>query len=264
MPLPLLHYIAELSEDVLYRGLAHLQGAEFLYETQLFPEQVYTFKHALTHEVAYGSLLHERRRVLHARIVEAIEALASDRVAEQVERLAYHAALRGEVWDKAVTCCQQAGVRAYDRAAFREAVAAFEQALQALAHLPESGDTRALAIELRLALQGLLSVVGEFGRCRVLLGEAEALARALDDGARLGRVLAHMAFILQVKETPTAPWQRVSRPSRSRPRSATAPYRWKHPIASGRSTCPRRFRPGGRAAAAERRDRGLGVWHAQH
>ena len=86
-------------------------------------------------------------------------------------------ALRGEVWDKAVTCCQQAGVRAYDRAAFREAVAAFEQALQALAHLPESGDTRALAIELRLALQGLLSVVGEFGRCRVLLGEAEALAR---------------------------------------------------------------------------------------
>ena len=69
VPLPLLHYIAELSEDVLYRGLAHLQGAEFLYETQLFPEQVYTFKHALTHEVAYGSLLHERRRVLHARIV---------------------------------------------------------------------------------------------------------------------------------------------------------------------------------------------------
>jgi tetratricopeptide (TPR) repeat protein len=122
-------------------------------------------------------------------------------VAEQVERLAYHA-LRGEVWDKAVTCCQQAGVRAYDRAAFREAVAAFEQALQALAHLPESGDTRALAIELRLALQGLLSVVGEFGRCRVLLGEAEALARALDDGARLGRVLAHMAFILQVKGDP--------------------------------------------------------------
>ena len=125
-------------------------GAEFLYETRLFPEPEYTFKHALTHEVAYGSLLLERRRGLHARLVEALEALAPERVAEQVERLAHHA-LRGEVWDKAVTYCQQAGARAYDRAAFREAVASFEQALQALAHLPEHGDTRVLAIDLRLA-----------------------------------------------------------------------------------------------------------------
>ena len=104
------------------------------------PSQVYTFKHALTHEVAYGSLLLERRRVLHARLVEALEALAPDRKAEQVERLAHHA-LRGEVWDKAVTYCQQAGARANDRAAFREVVAYFDQALQALAHLPEDGDT---------------------------------------------------------------------------------------------------------------------------
>ena len=105
--------------------------------------------------MAYGSLLLERRRGLHARMVEALEALAPERMAEQVERLAHHA-LRGEVWDKAVTYCQQAGARAHDRAAFREAVAAFEQALQALAHLPEPGDTRGLAIELRLALGGAL------------------------------------------------------------------------------------------------------------
>src|SRR3989442_5527179 len=123
--------------------------------TRLFPECEYTFKHALTHEVAYGGLLQERRRALHARIVEALEALAPERVAEQVERLAHHA-LRGEVWDKAVTYCQQAGARAFDRAAFREAVASFEQALQALAHLPKDGDTRGLAIEIRLALAGAL------------------------------------------------------------------------------------------------------------
>src|SRR5215471_6927845 len=83
------------------------------------------FKHALTHEVAYGSLLQEQRRVLHARLVEALEARAGDQVAEQVERLAHHA-LRGEVWDKAVVYCRQAGARAWDRAAFREAVAVFE------------------------------------------------------------------------------------------------------------------------------------------
>ena len=75
VPLPLLQAIAELPEAALHRGLAHLQAAEFLYETRLFPEPEYTFKHALTHEVAYGSLLQERRRVLHARIVEALEAL---------------------------------------------------------------------------------------------------------------------------------------------------------------------------------------------
>src|SRR5262249_22209962 len=94
--------IAGLSEDVLHRSLAQLQGAEFLYETRLFPEWEYTFKHALTHEVAYGSLLQERRRTLHAGIVEALERLAPDRLTEQIERLALHA-LRGEVWDKALT-----------------------------------------------------------------------------------------------------------------------------------------------------------------
>ena len=134
------------------RALAHLQAAEFLYETRLFPEQECTFKHALTHEVAYGSLLLERRRGLHVRLVEILEVLAPDRVAEQVERLAYHA-LRGEVWDKAGTYYQPAGTRASDHAAFGEAVAAFEQALQVLAHLPEPGETGALAIDLRLALE---------------------------------------------------------------------------------------------------------------
>ncbi len=197
VPFPLLHTIAEVPEDALHRGLTHLQAAEFLYETRLFPEREYTFKHALTHEVAYGSLLLERRRVLHGRIVEALEVLAGDRVAEQVERLAHHA-LRGEVWGKAVVYCQQAGARAHDRAAFREAVASFEQALQALAHLSEHSGTRVLALDLRLALGGALFQLGEYGRWLALLGEAEDLARALDDRARLGRVLAGMARVLRV------------------------------------------------------------------
>src|SRR4029453_3709175 len=116
-------------------GLTHLQDAEFLYEASLFPELIYTFKHALTQEVAYGSLLQERRRGLHARIVEDLEALAGDRVIEQAERLAHHA-LRGEVWEKALTYCQQAGEKAMTRSAHREAVGSFEQALSALQHLP--------------------------------------------------------------------------------------------------------------------------------
>src|SRR5262249_26236542 len=152
VPFPLLQAIGELPEEALHRGLDHLQAAELLYETRLFPEREFTFKHALTHEVAYGGLLQGRRRVLHGRIVEVLEALTAERLAEQVDRLAHHA-VRGEVWDKAVTYCQQAGARANDRAAFREAAAAFEQALQALAHLPEDGDTRVRAIDLPLPLR---------------------------------------------------------------------------------------------------------------
>ena len=62
VPFPLLQAITELSDEELRRGLTHLQAAEFLYETSLFPDLEYTFKHALTHEVAYGSLLRERQR----------------------------------------------------------------------------------------------------------------------------------------------------------------------------------------------------------
>src|SRR5262245_930746 len=128
VPLSLVQAIAEVPEDAVQRGLTHLQAAEFLYETHLFPDHAYTFKHALTHEVAYGSLLQERRRMLHARIVEALEALAPDHLTEQVERLAHHA-LRGEVWDKALAYFRQAGEKAMMRSAYREAAGYFEQAL---------------------------------------------------------------------------------------------------------------------------------------
>ena len=187
VPLPLLQAIADMPEEVLHRSLAHLQATELLYETRLFPECEYTFKHALTHEVAYGSLLHERRRALHARIVEALEALAGDRVTEQVERLAHHA-LRGEVWDKALAYCRQAGEKAMMRSVHHEAVECFEQALSALTHLPEQRDTCAQAIDLRFALQLALRPLGDLGRSLAALREAEALAVALDDPRRLGQV----------------------------------------------------------------------------
>jgi class 3 adenylate cyclase/tetratricopeptide (TPR) repeat protein len=192
VPFALLQAIAELSEADLHRGLAHLQAAEFLYEASLFPELVYTFKHALTHEVAYSGLLHERRRALHARIVEALEALAGERVAEQVERLAHHA-LRGEVWDKALMYCRQAGEKALARSAYREAVGYFEQALSALQHVPEQRHTLEQAIDLRIALRSALWPSSDYGRILTLLREAEAIATALDDPRRLAQVLPFLS-----------------------------------------------------------------------
>jgi tetratricopeptide (TPR) repeat protein len=196
VPLVLLQAIAECQEEPLHLGLTHLQAAEFLYETRLFPEIEYTFKHALTHQVAYESLLQERRRALHGRIVEALEALAGDRIAEQVERLAHHA-LRGEVWDQALVYCRQAGEKVEARSAYPEAVGYFEQALSTLPHLPETRDTREQAIDLRLALRTALWPSGDFARTLVCLREAEALATALDDPRRLGQVsifLSHQFY----------------------------------------------------------------------
>jgi tetratricopeptide (TPR) repeat protein len=189
--LPLLQAITDLPEEALHRGLAHLQAAEFLYEARLFPDLAYTFKHALTHEVAYGTILQERRRTLHAGIVEASETLYRDRLTDQVERLAYHA-LRGELWDKAVAYCRQAGDKAVARLASREAVTCFEQALVALEHLPEGRERHEQAIEVRFGLRHALEQRREFGRILTYLHEAEGLAQALGDQRRLGWGAAYM------------------------------------------------------------------------
>jgi tetratricopeptide (TPR) repeat protein len=185
-------------EPELRRSLACLQAGEFLYETCLFPESAYTFKHALTHEVAYGSLLQGQRRALHGRIVEVLEALSPAQLAEQVERLAHHA-MRGEVWAKAVAYCRQAGAKAVARSAYPEAMACYEQALGALQALPESRDRHEQAIDLCLALRNVLWTLGELGRLFVILQEAAGLAETLGDPHRLGWVsvylLAHFAQV---------------------------------------------------------------------
>jgi class 3 adenylate cyclase/tetratricopeptide (TPR) repeat protein len=111
VPLSLLSAIADVPEEDLRAGLARIQAAEFLYEARLFPDVEYAFTHGLMLEVAYGSLLHERRRQLHARIVEALERLHPDRLRELAPRLAHHA-FRAEAWNKALTYFRQTGEEA--------------------------------------------------------------------------------------------------------------------------------------------------------
>ncbi len=211
VPIALLQALTELSEEALRRSLAHLQAVEFLYETSFFPASAYTFKHALTHEVAYSSLLLERRRALQAQIVEALEALAGDQMVEQVERLAHHAR-QGEVWDKAVRYGRQAGEKALTRSAYREAVAAFEQVLEALQHLPESRVTLEQAIDVRMALGHALWLLGDYQRRFASLCQAETLATALDDARRLALIsitLVHHGWLTGDTEQAIAYGQRA-------------------------------------------------------
>src|SRR5436309_2182448 len=165
VPFALLQAIAELQDEALRRGLESLQSAEFLYETGLYPDLEYSFKHALTHEVTYGGLLHDRRRELHARIVGAVETLHRDRLGEQIERLAHHA-VQGDLRDKAVHYLRQVGLKASARSALPEARASFEQALDALEGLPESRATLEQAFDIRLGLRPVLSQLSEGRRDR--------------------------------------------------------------------------------------------------
>jgi len=191
VPFALLQAIAELPDEPLRRGLELLQSAEFLYETGLYPDLEYSFKHALTHDVTYGGLLQERRRGLHARIVDAIETLHRDRLGGEIERLAHHA-LRGELGEKAAHYLRQAGLKAAARSAPQDARGWFEQGLGVLEGLPENQSTLEQGFEIRLELRPVLVQLGEIRGSLERLREAEALAERLNDDRRRGRVCAFM------------------------------------------------------------------------
>ena len=158
----LLRAIAGLDEDELRGGLARLQAAEFVYEARLFPDLEYTFKHALTHDVAYGGVLGERRRALHGAVVEAVERLLDpDRLAQYIERLAHHA-VRAENPAQAVRYLRLAAAKAVARSANLEAVAYLEQALALLAGMPEAPEHLSQGLDIRMALgPALMAVKGE-------------------------------------------------------------------------------------------------------
>ena len=198
VPFWLLAAIGDRSGEVLHQALAELQAAEFLYETSLFPELEYTFKHALTHEVAYESLLGEPRRGIHAKIIETIEAQHPDRLGEYVEQLGHHA-FRAEAWEKAARYLGRAGDKATDRSAYREAAACYEQALAALGRLPRTRPVLTDVLDQRFALRGVFVPLYEADRLVALLRDAEADANELGDDLRRGRVLAGLGEALRLQ-----------------------------------------------------------------
>ena len=188
----LLAAASDLSGAELIASLDQLRAGEFLHETISHPEVHYSFRHALTHEVAYRSLQPEERLTLHARIVEAIERLYPDRLADLAERLADHALL-GEVWDKAVDYLREAGARAFARGAVQEALARYDQALAASDRLPPSPANMRRAIDVRVDLHTPLLVVGQVPRLVELHRQAEAVALQLGDPHRLSRLFQRMS-----------------------------------------------------------------------
>jgi class 3 adenylate cyclase/predicted ATPase len=193
VPLPLLQAIAELPEGTLHHGLAHLQAAEFLYETRLFPERAYTFKHALTQQVAYQSLLTSTRQRYHAQLAQALEA-HPETVETQPELLAHHTTEAG-LAAQAVGYWQRAGERSIARSAYVEAVTHLTKGLEALQTLPDTPERTQRELDMQVALGQALQVtkgvsVPEAGHA---YARARKLCRQVGDTPQLFVVLPGLA-----------------------------------------------------------------------
>src|SRR5262249_8258782 len=176
---------------------------EALVRTQILHSvrERFDFVHDRLREVAYDRLLPMRRRMLHARVVTAleevyavpdvVETVQQDRFSGDIEQLAYHA-VRGDLREKAVPYLRQAGQRAAARSAPQDARAWFEQALSIIETLPASPSTMGHAFEIRVELRPVLRQLAEIRQILERLREAEALADQLNDDRRRGQVCAHL------------------------------------------------------------------------
>ena len=198
VPYAVLAAVSRERPDAMEAHLRVLQSGEFLYQAGEGQEREYTFRHALTQEVAYASLTDEERRALHSRAMEAMALVYEAREDEKIDELAHHA-FEGRVWDRAAGYLRRAGRRALARSANREAVERFTRALTALSHLPQSRARQEEAIDLRFDLRSALWPLGEIDTMVKLLSEADELARELGDARRQGLVAvarSHYFFLM--------------------------------------------------------------------
>jgi class 3 adenylate cyclase/tetratricopeptide (TPR) repeat protein len=203
VPLRLLRAVAGLAEEELHALLANLQGAEFIFERNRFPELEYRFTHALSNEVAYGALVRERRVALHGQVFNALETLSAEKIYHDDETMAHHA-YQGELWDQAVVYLGQSGAKALACCASREAVSFLERGLQALQHLPDGRQKLESGIDLRLQLRNALFLIGDSEKLHGYLLEAESLAESLGDHRRSGRVLNFLCSYAGIAGDPEA------------------------------------------------------------
>ena len=174
-PWSLVRQVVSQPEDELRRLLSRLEASEFIYERPAFPEVEYTFKHALTQEVAANSLLSEQRSVLHERTAQAIEALYAGRLNEYCSELAHHYSLSSNA-QKAVEYLHRAGQQAMQRSASAEAIRHFRTALDLLKRLPDTLERARFELALQIALGPALMAARGYASAEVGATYTRALA----------------------------------------------------------------------------------------
>ena len=210
IPIVLLREVVDLSEPELQKLLAELKAAQFLYET---PNPIYAqlkFRHALVHEIAYGSLISARRQMLHARVLRGMEAQFRDSTLDVVESLAHHA-FNAALWDEAVNYLCQAGDKAVEFSAYQAAGTFFESALQALTHLPQDQERLRQGIDIRLKLRPVFAAIADFDRLERCLVDAETMAGSIEDPRRLAAIDVARAYVHNTRGELDASIERGSR-----------------------------------------------------
>ena len=171
----------------LLQPLETLRASGLVQQTRVLPEAAYRFKHVLTQEVAYESLLQHQRKALHGRVGRALEALHVDRLNEYLDLLAHHFS-RAEDWQKAVRYGQRAARKANDLSQFSEALQMLENAQQWLAKLPEGQDRHETLVEMLLWQERLCETTGLRGRQQELIDELLSRLEPEGDRAKLAEV----------------------------------------------------------------------------
>jgi class 3 adenylate cyclase/predicted ATPase len=195
--------VCGISDDGLNRILNDLQLAEFIYEQPAMSDVEYTFKHALTHDVTYNSLLSDRRKLLHERSGQAIEELYVERLDDHLDELAHHFNHSGNA-PKAMEYLVRAGERAAKHGAHSEAVDYFMKALELLQQLPDgtARDRRELDLQMALSWSSFVAK-GHLGPEREsALVRARDLAERLGDKAQLMEALLALAHVRLARGEP--------------------------------------------------------------
>jgi tetratricopeptide (TPR) repeat protein len=182
-----LERLAEMPGGV-HAPLAELLAARFLVPS-VGSDKILAFRHVLSHDVVYASLLQQTRRRFHARALMVLEQDATSRIVERTELLARHA-VRGEVWDKALVYLLAAARVALSRSAAHQSVSFLEEAVSLLPRLPREPEAWRIELELRLELRNALFSVGRRNEILGHLDAAERLARSLKDARGLARALS--------------------------------------------------------------------------
>jgi tetratricopeptide (TPR) repeat protein len=189
-PLALIKQVASPVDGELEPRLSVLQASEFIYEQPAATEAEYVFKHALTQEVAYNSLLIERRKLLHERVGAAIEALYAGRLDDHLSALARHYQ-RSANTAKALEYLQRAGQQAFQRSSHAEAIELFTTALELLQALPETPERLERELALQLGLGAALTAIKLWGAAEVglVFERARELCRQIGETPQLFQTL---------------------------------------------------------------------------
>ena len=198
VPARVLAPLSGMADDALHTALTRLADEQLLYESRRYPDAMFAFKHALTRDVAYGTILAARRKAHHAAIVDILLAEGEAARAGNIDELCHHTQ-RAQRWDAAIAALRDAAQQAIGRTAFPAAMAALRRAREIADQQPAEETGERIRLDILIALESVARWVGSYAELTPMLDEIEALSVRLGERGQVAKVLGtrvHVANIL--------------------------------------------------------------------